>query len=323
MGDDSTPISVSIAEIDDELRPASQMRAGLNMEAVDEYQEDSAQLPPVVLMRDPKTGRYWVVDGAHRITAAMRLGDTHIRAILRSEGDYHRAFAEAGKCNRTHGLRVTNADKRARIAVAVADPVMRKWSHRRIADCCGVTHHLVSEIKAQLGSDPSCKGGKAPGNGARLSSDDDPPPEKTIGRDGKARRAPAPRQPAAPAPAEEVAAAPSRDGDGDGDDEGDEYVPDFGVLALSEDGRSVLAERGMTQQVKFRVSIRRELDRETDFGPGPYITLEIGWEDRGEFIPLATLDLIEPVNRDLARRLTAAGAEAEALARRKPAARPR
>jgi hypothetical protein len=283
---DRDTIRVDIGLIDPGLRPAREMRAALDEEAIAQYAEDLSLLPPVRLMKEGST--FWVVDGAHTITAATRLGDGHVRAIV-DAGDYHAAFLEAAKCNGTHGVPIRNVDKRARVAVALADPVMRKWSDRKIAESCGVTHNFVSEIhagmKAQLSSDDSCGG------------------EKTVGRDGRARRAPAPRRKADPAPPEEAAAGPPLDGAGDGDgDDGAPPPPDFGILTLSDAGRS-LAEAGHGSEVQFRCSLRGELDREADYGPGPYVTLEIGREIHGRWTELARLDLVVPVAWDLEQRL--------------------
>jgi hypothetical protein len=176
------PASVDIRLIDPALRPASQMRAALDEEAIERYAEDLSLLPPVRLMRatmeDGKAG-FWVVDGAHTISAAIRLGDANVRAII-GMGDYHEAFAAAAQCNRTHGMPIGGKDKRARVEVALADPVMKTWSDRKIAECCGVSHNLVSEIHAE--------------RKAQLSSDDSSPTGKTVGRDGKARRAPTSRR---------------------------------------------------------------------------------------------------------------------------------
>jgi hypothetical protein len=70
----------------------------------------------------------------------------------------------------------TVADKRHRVEVALADPVMSQWSNRRVAEWCGVSFQLVNNLKPEQLT-------------TVVSSD------KTIGRDGKARSAPKPKQP--------------------------------------------------------------------------------------------------------------------------------
>jgi hypothetical protein len=288
---DSKPISVAIGAIDPGLRPAREMRAAMDQEAIAQYAEDIIQLPPVRLMRDDKRDTYWVVDGAHTITAATTLGDEQIRAVV-APGDYHQAFAEATRCNGAHGVRITSADKRARVAVALKDPVMRRWSDRKIAECCNVSHNLVSEIRAQMRN--------------QLSSDDTPGPEKTVGRDGKARRRPSPRPAPMPPP-------PLADGNGDGDD-----MPpwDFGILNLSERGQTALPEMGWGSEVRFRCAARPELEYESDYTPGPYGTLEAGWKRRdGTWTTLAQIDLVVPMADDLLRQLGEAIAQAREIAR--------
>jgi hypothetical protein len=65
-------------------------------------------------------------------------------------------------------VRLTNADKRHRVEVALAYAEMSKWSNRRLADLCGVDHKTVANLR----SGPT-------GENPRLA---------TVGRDGRARR---------------------------------------------------------------------------------------------------------------------------------------
>jgi hypothetical protein len=350
MADDRTPIGVSIDEIDEGLRPAREMRMALNEAAVGRYQEHQADLPPPRLMRDRETGRYWVVDGAHTITAAIRLEDNHIRVILVGEGTYWDALRAASRCNRQHGVPIEDGDKRHLVEAVLAKPEAARMTQKQIADYCNVDQSYVSRVKAKHydshnASPPDPRGltaaekkvaevcaaeprlpVKAAAERAGVSERTvnkargklATPPAAKAGRDaGRAGngKVPAPRaaRPAAPAEAE------------DGVVDGGADVPHFGCLALSDEGRRVLAAAGFSQEVKFRVSIRRGLDRETDYGPGPYVTLEVGWgaDEHGEFIPLAVLDLIEPVAWDLSERLGIAVGQAGQIAARDRGARRR
>lgn len=100
-------------------RKGIQTRAALNAEAVRDYAElmktDPDALPPVEVVGDH------LVDGFHRVAAALSLGLTEIAADVR-EGDYKTALAAALKANVAHGIRRTNADKRQAMRIA--------WEHR-------------------------------------------------------------------------------------------------------------------------------------------------------------------------------------------------
>ncbi|MDE2100988.1 MAG: ParB/RepB/Spo0J family partition protein [Patescibacteria group bacterium] len=181
----SVQVGVSLEDIDPSLKPASQMRATLSDEAIEEYAAAFDNMPAVTLMFDQTTNLHWVVDGAHTISAARKLGKSDVPAKVKS-GSYHEAFKEAAHANAEHGVRITNADKRHRVEVALADPVMSTWSNPMIADACGVSHDTVWRMRPE----PSDSEGS-----------------KTIGRDGKARSAPKPRQPREEKPSEKQPAS--------------------------------------------------------------------------------------------------------------------
>jgi len=119
-------------------------------------------LPPVLVRRGDGT----IIDGAHRVAAARRLGMTTIAAEW-FDGDYLEAFEAFVTRNTVDGLELTVDDrKQGVLRVLVAAP---RWSDRRVAELCGVSPKLV----------------------ARLRCDGTPPHEsdrdKRIGRDGRAR----------------------------------------------------------------------------------------------------------------------------------------
>lgn len=175
------PIGVSIQEIDRELRPASQIRAGLDHEFVERYTEKYAKLPPIVLMFDRETKTHWVADGCHRLTAAIALKQKDVSAII-IEGSYDDAWDYATDANEEHGIPITNSDRRHRVEFALKHPVWSTWSNRRIADKCKVSATLVRTIR--------------PESGALKAQLNDQP--KITGKDGKqypARKPPKPRSP--------------------------------------------------------------------------------------------------------------------------------
>lgn len=119
-------------------------------------------LPPVVLARSDLT----VVDGAHRIAAARRLGMHAIVAEL-FDGDVLDAFGEFVSRNATHGLALTPDDRSCGVLGVLA--VEPAWSDRRVAQLCGVSPKQVARLRRV--ASPSCAGAG----------------EKRIGRDGRAR----------------------------------------------------------------------------------------------------------------------------------------
>jgi hypothetical protein len=139
-------LKVDLAEIDRELRPASLMRVQLSEEAVETYAENLDSLPPVCLVYDRESRTHWLADGCHTIHAARNRGRAEIRAVVR-QGGYFDAFHDACRANDSHGVRVTNADKRRRVEEALKHEEMKGKSARHIADLCGVSPDTVCRIK--------------------------------------------------------------------------------------------------------------------------------------------------------------------------------
>lgn len=144
------PIGVALSEIDDALAPASQMRASLDDEAVEQYGKVLGELPPVKLMYDREQQKHWVVDGAHTITAHKKAGKADVQAMVCSDGDFMAAWELASHENQYHGVRITNADKRARVQKAakiLPDLVSDwPWSERRLAEFCGVSNAFINKL---------------------------------------------------------------------------------------------------------------------------------------------------------------------------------
>jgi hypothetical protein len=149
----SVPQAVKLEDIDEGLRPASEMRAGLDSEALLDYSQSLTELPPAKLMCDYETGTYWVVDGAHTITAHKGMEQHHVQAIV-VDGDYLAAWEAASQQNTKHGVRIRNADKRARLkrACEMLPDLVKDWpwSANRLAAFCGVGMPLANEVLLQF-----------------------------------------------------------------------------------------------------------------------------------------------------------------------------
>src|SRR4051794_15000683 len=131
-----------------QLDPATQPRAELNQETVEQYAEhmrDGAELPPVILFDDGH--RYWLADGHHRVHGGRSLGRTHIRAEVR-QGSREDAILFGLSANAT--LPRTNEDKRRAVRVALELPRLAGKPDREIAAACAVSHPFVAKVRQEL-----------------------------------------------------------------------------------------------------------------------------------------------------------------------------
>ena len=130
--------------------PEVQPRVKLNDRAVTRYQTDMQHgvvFMAIVVFFDG--AKYWLADGFHRLAAAKLAGLKTIRAEIR-DGSRDDALEFANNANATHGLPLTNADKRR-----IVDRMMRsrKWnekSDKAIAKVAGVSDRFVASRKKKL-----------------------------------------------------------------------------------------------------------------------------------------------------------------------------
>ena len=155
-----TAFAVSTAQ----LGVISGMRErGLDEDHVQRLVETGGDWPPI-LVWDSET---LVLDGAHRLAAARRLGLATIPAV-RFYGSSTDAYVEAIRRNVAHGLPLTLKERTtAAQRVLKASP---EWSDRRIALVCGLSAKTVARIRRD-----------AAGRGDIARSD------VRIGRDGRIR----------------------------------------------------------------------------------------------------------------------------------------
>lgn len=98
------------------------------------------KLPPIVVHR--ATMR--VIDGMHRVRAAMLRGAAHVAAIL-FEGTEDDAFLLALQLNVAHGLPLSRADRvAAAVRIMCSNP---RWSDRAIAGAAGLSDKTVASIR--------------------------------------------------------------------------------------------------------------------------------------------------------------------------------
>ena len=129
---------------------SAQLRAAISKECVADYAElmaDGVCFPPVTLFEDG--GRLWLADGFHRVAAARVAGLKSIAAEVH-DGGKRDAALYAASANAAHGLARTNADKRAAVTLLLTDPEWARWSDRRVAKHCGVTHPFVAKLRPEV-----------------------------------------------------------------------------------------------------------------------------------------------------------------------------
>lgn len=109
--------------------------------------ETDAPLPPILVHRETMR----VIDGMHRLRAAVLRGETEIDARL-FEGSADAAFVLAVQANVTHGLPLSLADREA-----AAQRIVRShphWSDRAIATAAGLAAKTVAAIRRQDADTP-------------------------------------------------------------------------------------------------------------------------------------------------------------------------
>lgn len=166
---------VAVAELVLEAR--CQTRAKADNEVIAEYaelyrdqaakmrvspQHAASMLPPIDVF-DVK-GKHVVVDGFHRVAAAVKAPIAFVEVIVVGRGTLDDAVLRALGANRAHGLRRSNADKRRAVMLAIEHPALKGKSDRAIAETCGVSYALVADVRTELESgwklDPPLPAGK-------------------------------------------------------------------------------------------------------------------------------------------------------------------
>ena len=141
----TTTIALSSIRLDG----GTQSRAALDEDAVADYAMCLADLPRMVVFYDGES--YWMADGFHRAHAFGSAGRKKVEVVVK-QGTARDALLYSVGANRTHGLRRTQADKRRAVELLLADEEWRARSDRWIAKACGVSDHLVADLRATASS---------------------------------------------------------------------------------------------------------------------------------------------------------------------------
>lgn len=129
----------------------TQFRAALDPAVITEYTEamlGGDVFPAVVLFFDGEA--YWLADGFYRCAASREAHLDEVPADVRPGTQREARLYAATEANRTHGVRMNNEEKRARVLAVLQDEEGRRWSDREIARRCGVDGKTVATLRNQL-----------------------------------------------------------------------------------------------------------------------------------------------------------------------------
>jgi hypothetical protein len=210
----STPRMIVLNEIDLSANTESRPQ---NTEVVDEYVqawERKVQFPAVIVYQEGD--KYYLADGFHRVTAAIKAGLTEIQADV-FHGGRLEALEKSLGCNQIHGQRRTTSDKA--YAVMKAFREFSDRSDRAIATMCGVSPNFVGKCRNAIPKKTT----------VLEDSSNDAESNKRMGLDGKKRRLP--KKPST-APGAQM---PPEDVKGTHHSEQDESAKDRGKTELEKD----------------------------------------------------------------------------------------
>jgi hypothetical protein len=131
-------------DVDSVVVTESFRSGGVCPEQVARFAELRGEWPAILVRRSDST----LIDGAHRLAAARRLGMTSIEVEF-FEGSEHDGFVEFVRRNVSQGLALTLGErKRAAILVLRTHPA---WSDRRVGELCVMSPKTVGRLRANIG----------------------------------------------------------------------------------------------------------------------------------------------------------------------------
>jgi hypothetical protein len=135
-----------------DINGSPKVRGELHEEVASEYcaaYKRKVSMPRAVLF-EVEQGHFLIADGLHRITAMLTAGTTSATFDV-FQGTYQDCLQFALKANLSHGLRRSNADKRAGVIAALSS--FRELSNVQIAELSAVGDDLVREVRKELEAD--------------------------------------------------------------------------------------------------------------------------------------------------------------------------
>jgi ParB-like chromosome segregation protein Spo0J len=124
----------------------SRRERGLDAGHVQVLKELEGRWPPIVVSRADGS----VVDGLHRVHAALGVGLAHLPCVFFT-GDEGEAYAEFVRLNTAHGLPLSLAERESAAGRILASHP--EWSDRRIAATCALAPGTVGRLRCATGPD--------------------------------------------------------------------------------------------------------------------------------------------------------------------------
>jgi ParB-like chromosome segregation protein Spo0J len=151
---------VELARISQLMASDGPRLKGVNNDHARTLAESGQELPPITVQR----GTMRVIDGMHRVAAALMRGDEYVK-VLYFDGTDDNAFLVAVIANAKHGLPLSLADRTAAAArIIVTRP---DWSDRAIGSAVGLEHKTVAAVRHRVQQEDAA-GVKRRGRDGRL-----------------------------------------------------------------------------------------------------------------------------------------------------------
>lgn len=145
----SEKFKTTLLKIASILTEGMQVRAEINSDYVADCAsalKSGSKFPPVVVFQDDKKV-YYLADGFHRVEACKENGAQNILAEIHP-GNKTEALKFALGANATHGLRLTNKDKRHSAEIALRE--FPKLSDHELARICAVSHPFIGGVRKEI-----------------------------------------------------------------------------------------------------------------------------------------------------------------------------
>lgn len=145
---ETTTINLSQVSIRKEYQP----RVKLDQNVVTDYVEqleNGAEFPPIIVFKE-SDDKYIIAAGYHRFEAYCRAEKKCIEADVREFTSSIDILKVAVESNARHGARLSHEDKRRAVTLILNDLEGKIWADNYVAKMCGVSNHLVKDIREEL-----------------------------------------------------------------------------------------------------------------------------------------------------------------------------
>jgi hypothetical protein len=152
MNYETKTLLLSDLTLDTDLQPRTKRNKTLSAHFAGLVLSNEDHFPPLIVFQDGET--FYLADGFHRFHAY----DANYRKQAQChvyQGSKRDALLYSVGANGTHGLNMTNADKRRAVTKLLEDPEWSKWGDREIARRCHVDHSFVGKMRKSLASNHS------------------------------------------------------------------------------------------------------------------------------------------------------------------------